>query len=279
MDVRKYFSILLLLAIPATADEIRVASFHASQLSLQSDIAGVADRLQAYDFVAIQDLRDLAAVDELLATLFRRSDFFKILPSQPSGEDGARYAFAWRDRSIKIISPGSFLGNNPSRRPVYATFRAGNFDFVAVNYQSATTATVAADSLLQDAHTQLKEILPDEHDLLLFASFSHVAPELAALDPIFPLDNIVSINGDGVHANIYLSTVNTREHSGTSGIDDFDATAFNNDVEKAVRVSQQRPVWAIFSTDAPDDDGPDLTPPSPVLEQNWAHIKAARPIP
>ena len=98
MDLRKYFYVLLLLTLPATAEEIRVASFHASQLSLESDIAGVADRLQAYDFVAIKDLRDLAAVDELLAVLFRRSDFFKILPSQPSGDDGARYAFAWRDR-------------------------------------------------------------------------------------------------------------------------------------------------------------------------------------
>lgn len=279
MDVRKYFSILLLLVLPAAADEIRVASFHASQLSLQSDIAGVADRLQAYDFVAIQDLRDLAAVDELLATLFRRSDFYKILPSQPSGDDGARYAFAWRDRSVKIVSPGSFLGNNPSRRPVYATFRAGNFDFVAVNFQSPTTATAATDSLLQNAHTRLKEIFPDERDLLLFASFSHIAPELPALDPIFPLDNIVSISGEATHANIYLPTADTREHSGTSGIDFFDTSAFNGDSEKAARVSQQRPIWTTFSTDAPDDDGPGLTPPSPVLEQHWAHIKAARRIP
>jgi hypothetical protein len=276
MDLRKYFYVLLLLTLPATAEEIRVASFHASQLSLESDIAGVADRLQAYDFVAIQDLRDLAVVDELLAVLFRRSDFFKILPSQPSGDDGARYAFAWRDRSVKIVSPGSFLGNNPNRRPVYATFRAGNFDFVAVNFQTATTASAAVDSLLEDAYTQLNEAFPDERDILLFSSFSHPAPLLSVLNPLFPLDNSVSIHGSPNYANMYLSILNTREYTGTSGIDFFDTDAFAGDLEMASRVSFQRPIWATFNTDAADDDGPVITPPSPVLEQSWAHIKAAR---
>ena len=276
MDLRKYFYVLLLLTLPASAEEIRVASFHASQLSLESDLAGVADRLQAYDFVAIQDLRDLAAVDELLAVLFRRSDFFKILPSQPSGDDGARYAFAWRDRSVTIVSPGSFLGNNPNRRPVYATFRAGNFDFVAVNFQGATTASTAADSLLTDAYAQLNETFPDERDILLFSSFVHPAPQLSVLKPLFPLDNNVSINGAPTYANMYLSTLNTREYSGTSGIDFFDTTFFNGDLEMASRVSLQRPIWATFNTDTPDDDGPGITPPSPVLEESWAPIKAAR---
>ncbi len=279
MDFGKYFCVLLLLAAPTTAEEIRVASFHASQLSLQSDIAGVADRLQAYDFVAIQDLYDLAAVDELLATLFRRGDFFKILPSRPSGDDGAHYAFAWRDRSVQIVSPGSFLGTNASRRPVYAIFRANNFDFVAVNFQSATRANTAESKVLNDAYAQLLAALPDERDMLFFGSFSHAAPAMPALEAIFPLANPVSINGASAHANIFISTLYTREYTRASGVDRFDESNFAGDVAAARRVSLQRPVWATFDTSAPDDDGPGIAAPSPVLEQSWAPIKAARQLP
>ncbi|MFT5087593.1 MAG: hypothetical protein ACI906_000681 [Candidatus Latescibacterota bacterium] len=280
MDLRKYFCIFLLIVTPISAQEIRVASFHASNLSLDSDLAGIADRLQAYDFIAIQDLRDLAAVDELLATLFRRSDFFKILPSQPSGDDGVRYAFAWRDRSVQIVSPGSFLGSNEERRPVYALFRAENFDFAAVNFQSATTATAASeDNLLDAAYAQLNQQLPDERDIIFFGSFTHAAPHLSGVEPIFPRDSPTSIKGDSTHANIYISNLHTREYSGRSGIDFFDEAAFANDLEAASRVSFMRPVWADFTTSNPDDDGPGISAPSPVRAAHWAHIKAARSAP
>jgi|GEM_PF-1490397 len=279
MDVRKYFCILLLFAAPLSAEEIRVASFYASNLSPNSDLEGVADRLQNYDFVAIQDLRDLAAVDELLAILFRRSDFFKILPSQPSGSDGARYAFAWRDRSVKIVSPGSFLGTSAERRPVYALFRAGHFDFAAVNFQSATSAAASEAKQLDDAFAQLGLDLADERDLILFGSFTHPAPELSRLAPLFPRDHSISLRGDPIHANIYFSNLHTREYAGANGIDSFDETAFANDVDAAIRVSRQRPIWATFTTDSPDDDGAGIPAPSPVIGHSWSHIKAARPAP
>ncbi len=75
---------------------------------------------------------------------------------------------------------------------------------------------------------------------------------------------------------MYLSILNTREYTGSSGIDFFDTDAFAGDLEMASRVSFQRPIWATFNTDAADDDGPGIIPPSPVLGQSWAHIKAAR---
>ena len=157
---------LLLSALSATAQPLRVTSFHASELSLDSNLEGVADIIQQYDFAAIQDLRDLAAADQLLAILFRRGDFFKVLPSQPSAADETRYAFAWRDRRVQILAPGSFLDIGAERRLVYAAFRAGDFDFVALNYQTRAPAASAAAELEQ-AYQDMRQRLPEEGDILL----------------------------------------------------------------------------------------------------------------
>ena len=43
-----------------------MASFHISQFTQESDIERIADIVQQYGMVAIQDLRDLAAADALL---------------------------------------------------------------------------------------------------------------------------------------------------------------------------------------------------------------------
>ena len=66
MKLRLCYLFRLLAAIPATSQSLRVASFHISQFIQESDIERIADILQQYGMVAIQDLRDLAAADALL---------------------------------------------------------------------------------------------------------------------------------------------------------------------------------------------------------------------
>jgi hypothetical protein len=65
MKLRLCYLFLLLAAITATSQSLRVASFHISQFTLKSDIELIADILQQYRMVAIQDLLDLAAADAL----------------------------------------------------------------------------------------------------------------------------------------------------------------------------------------------------------------------
>tara|TARA_B100000674_G_scaffold497951_1_gene533735 strand:- start:991 stop:1347 length:357 start_codon:yes stop_codon:yes gene_type:complete len=66
MKLRLCYLFLLLATIPATSQSLRVASFHISQFTQESDIERIADIVQQYGMVAIQDLRDLAAADTLL---------------------------------------------------------------------------------------------------------------------------------------------------------------------------------------------------------------------
>ncbi len=261
---------LLLSALSATAQPLRVTSFHASELSLNSDLEGVADIIQQYDFAAIQDLRDLAAADQLLAILFRRGDFFKVLPSQPSAADETRYAFAWRDRRVQILAPGSFLDIGAERRPVYAAFRAGDFDFVALNYQTRAPAASAATELEQ-AYQDMLQRLPEEGDILLFTSLAEPTPSPAPLRNALPLDVPVALDGSGASANIYLVDALTREFTGVHGVDFFDQ--HSEDAQAVEGISQRRPVWAEFTTDGGDDDGPGIALPSAVEGQTWGRAK------
>lgn len=273
MNVGACFLALLLSALSAAAQPLRVASFHASGLSLDSDLEGAADIIQQYDFAAIQDLRDLAAADGLLAILFRRGDFFKILPSQPSGSDETRYAFAWRDRRVQILAPGSFLDIGAERRPVYAAFRAGDFDFVALNYQTRAPATSAAAEL-EKAYQHMRQRLPEEGDVLLFASLAEATASTAPLHNALPLDAPVALDGSAASANIYLVKSLTSEFNGVGGVDFFDRRSA--DSQSAQRISLLRPVWAEFITDGGDDDGPGIALPSAVTGQTWGRAKVGQ---
>ncbi len=273
MNVGTCCLVLLLSSLSATAQPLRIASFHASGLSLDSDLEGVADIIQQYDFAAIQDLRDLAAADGLLAILFRRGDVFKVLPSQPSGADQVRYAFAWRDRRVQILAPGAFLDIGAERRPVYATFRAGDFDFVALNYQTRAPAASAATEL-EKAYQSMRQRLPDEGDVLLFASLAEPTPSAAPLHNALPLDIPVALDQSGASANIYLVNALTREFTGVHGVDFFDQRS--EDPQAAARISQLRPVWAEFAPDGGDDDGPGIALPSAIEDQTWGRAKTRR---
>ncbi len=265
--------LLLLTALPVSAQSIRVASFHISDLSTASNLERVADLIQQYDLVAIQDVSDLAAADQLLAILFRRGDFFKILPSQPSGDDPIRYAFAWRDRSVQILAPGSFIDIDAARRPVFAAFRAGDLDFVAVNYQTTAPAQQASEEL-DRAYRHMRKHRPDEGDVLIFASLAQPTQPAPPLLPALPLDSPVPLDGSQGSANIYLSMEQTREFTGAHGVDRFDQGADESDSPDLSAVSQRRPVWIELATGKGDDDGPGIEPPSAVVPQSWGRTKA-----
>lgn len=272
MKLRLCYLFLLLAAIPATSKPLRVASFHVSQFTQESDIERIADIVQQYDMVAIQDLRELAAADALLATLFRRGDFFKILPSNPSGAQGARYAFAWRDRRIQLIAPGTFIKMESEYKPVYATFRAGDFDFIALIYKTTSPAAKASMELVE-AYQNVRDSMADEGDVLLFSSLAEPTPVPMPLMPIVRLDSPVALDRSSAHANIYIADHLTKEYTGGYVIDSFEQDLSD---DEAMRVSQRRPVWAEFTTDSGDDDGRGIPLPSAVDRQTWGRLKALK---
>ena len=234
MKLRYCYLFLLLAAIPAASQPLRPASFHVSEFSGESDIERIADIVQQYDMVAIQDLRDLAAADALLA-LFRRGDFFKVLAFKPIEHRRNALRVCWRDRSVQLIAPGSFLEIDSEYRPVYATFRAGNFDFIAVIYQTASPAAQASKELMETYH-KARETLADEGDVLLFSSLAEPTPVPAPLTPIVPLDAPVALDGSSAHANIYIAAYLTGEYSGNYAIDSFELNLPDADAQ---RVSQK----------------------------------------
>lgn len=272
MNLHLCYTFLLIAAFPAASQPLRAASFHVSEFTRESDIERIADIVQQYDIVAIQDLRELAAADELLATLFRRGDFFKILPSNPSGPDATRYAFAWRDRRVQLITPGSFLEVDWEPRPVYAIFRAGDFDFVALNYQTMSPPEQAASQLIE-AYEQTRKKIAEEGDVLVFASLAEPTPVQNPLTPILPLNTPVAFEGRSAHSNIYIATHLTKEFNGSYAVDPFEQRLSSGDSQQIARISGLRPVWAEFALDGGDDDGPGIPFPSAIAHQTWGRLK------
>ncbi|MEE2726255.1 MAG: hypothetical protein VX792_04215 [Candidatus Latescibacterota bacterium] len=95
---------------------------------------------------------------------------------------------------MQLIAPGSFLEIDSEYRPVYATFQAGDFDFIAVIYQTASPAVQASKELVETYH-KARETLADEGDVLLFSSPAEPTPVTAPLTPIVPLDAPVALTG------------------------------------------------------------------------------------
>ena len=72
--------------------EIRLASFYAGEISVDSNLERIADIIQLFDLVAIQGLRETESIDPLVSILSRRGDYYKFLVSNPTGNNGRRYA-------------------------------------------------------------------------------------------------------------------------------------------------------------------------------------------
>ena len=88
--------------------------------------------MQQYDTIAIQYLRNLAAADALQ------------------------------------IAPGTLLEIVSEYKPVYVTFQANSFDFIAFAYQT-TPPTAQASMELVENYQNVRDTLTDEGDVLPFS--------------------------------------------------------------------------------------------------------------
>lgn len=94
------------------------------------------------------------------------------------------------------------------------------------------------------------------------------------LTPLFTGAVRTTISDASLYDIIWLDPQYTSEYTGQSGVDRYDETAFAGDDRAAsLAVSDHRPVWAVFRTDGPDDDGPGV--PVAVPQRTWGQVKDA----
>jgi len=265
--------------------ELRLASWNVRIFSTGSrddaELALIADRLEPYDLVAIQELRDQEVVDRTLQLLADRGHRFQAVVSEPVGRGvKERYAFLYRPGKVQPLGAERLYPDPDDafiREPVWVTFRAGEFDFTLVTIHSIfgdTKRERRAEALrLDDIYQLVQGADSDEQDVMILGDFnlppddSGFAELAALLTPLFTGEIRTTISDASLYDNIWFDPAYVREWTGERGVDRFDETAFGNDDEAASRaVSDHRPIWATFRTDQ-DDDGSEAA--AAAAETTW----------
>jgi competence ComEA-like helix-hairpin-helix protein len=269
--------------------ELRLASWNIRIFSTRSrtnaELARIADRLQPYDLVAIQDLRDEEVIDRTLQLLADRGHRFRAVISPPVGRGvKERYAFLYRPAKVQVLGPERLYPDPDDafiREPFWASFRSGQFDFTLVTIHSIfgdSKRERRAEALrLDDIYQLVQRADPDEQDVMILGDFnlppddSGFAELAELLTPLFTGEIRTTISDASLYDNIWFDPAYVREWTGERGVDRFDETAFGNDDEVASRaVSDHRPIWATFRTDQ-NDDGSGVA--TAAAETTWRKVK------
>ncbi|NKB72492.1 MAG: hypothetical protein GKR89_35900 [Candidatus Latescibacteria bacterium] len=257
----------------AEPGQIAVGTFNIRMFSNNSrddrELALIADRLQPFDLVALQEVRDTVVVGRTVKLLGQRGQAFQSMISPPVGNrHKERYAFLWRGDQVTVLEQGTLYLDVDDvflREPYFARFQAGSFDFALVTlhaiYGQHIRQRRAEAQHLDRVFQAVQTRYPDEGDILFLGDFNLPPndPALAGLaqqlTPLFTGPVRTTISDRSLYDHIWIDPLQVLEFTGRTGMDRFDEYAFANDDKAAsLAVSDHRPVWAAFKTEGPDDD-------------------------
>ena len=258
------FAILFFALLDASHAGIRLASFYVGETSEDSNVERIADLIQLNDFVAIQGLRETKIIDALINQLFLRGDFYKFVASRPTDKNGRRYAFVWRDKTIKISALPTFRYAQFEHQALVATFRSNNFHFTAINFLSFSTEE-NKPKLLKLYNESLIES-DDELDVIFFTALpTKTLPDLTPLIQVIPKHRHDLKAMDQLFPAIYLNMEKTLEFTGNAQQADSRKLIFNsNNNPSLVRFG-----WAEFENDLIVND----PTPSVIKNHTWGKTK------
>lgn len=228
----------------------------------------IADVIRNFDMVVLQGLQDGRVPNRLKVIL----DPGWSMAIAAIGEGGqSLYAIYWRTEGSESGGSGAVTISEVdqlSRVPFFNQFKVGQFDFVIVTVHSDygdTKAEPRAEAALMDEVYQWTRDLyasyGDEADIILVGGFN-LEPADEGFDglrtlatPLSTGDVRTTVTETGLYDNIWLTEATQPEYTGEWGVYRFDQISFeNNDAAAALAVSDHRPVWAVFSTTADDDE-------------------------
>lgn len=254
---------------------VTVASFNIRIFSNTSrndqELGYIADILDDYDIIAIQELRDEKVLQRTISILNNRGREYGYDISAPVGKEvKERYAFLYRKDKVKEIYPGKLYKKTKDefiREPFYATFKANNFDFTLI------TVHILFGANEKERRPEIKELAkvynkvqaedPKEQDILLCGDFNFPPTDVGFNDlkaiPTMafliapPAKTIIS--DTNLYDNFWFQKKFVQEYTGISGVNKYDESMFGNDDKKAKEaVSDHRPIWAKFEITKKDDD-------------------------
>lgn len=256
----------------ASGDSILlIASFNIRIFSDRSrddeELKQICGLLKEYDFIAIQEARDIDVLDRAVRMLF--SEFglmYEYVASDGVGRGSHKelYVFLFRKEAVQYMDVGAVIPDPVDyfiREPYYALFKAGNFDFYAINihliYGDKKSDRLQEARLLDDVYRHVQS-LDSENDVLLMGDFN-LGPEDDYLSELRGIENMLYANNepstiaDRLYDNIWFQSSYTQEFI-DSGVYKFDEDLYDDDDRKAsLAVSDHRPLWARFDSSRDDD--------------------------
>lgn len=263
------FAALWVFTPPAGADEpFTLATWNVRFLSNGSrddaELTLIAQIISRYEFVALQEARDTAVLDRLLAML----PDYTYLASPPVGRGvSERYAFFYRPARVSVVAPAALCPDPDDRfirEPFVGHFRVDQFDFTVITIHVIFGDSVAERrtevSALATVVAAVDEHNGPENDVLLVGDFNLPADDpawtLARYEPLVAAHIPTTISDRSSYDNIWYSPAATTEILPEVSIYRFDEHLFANDDRAAsLAVSDHRPVRARFVTTV-DDDAP-----------------------
>ena len=256
-------------------DGITIASFNIRIFSNNSrsdaELAKIADLLQNYDVIAIQELRDEQVLGRTAEILRQRGIEYGYEVNNPVGRGvKERYAFLYRRDRVQLLHAGRLYQEQHDefiREPFYATFDSGEFDFtlltIHVLFGDSEAERRPEIEELASVYQAVQDADPAEQDVILMGDFNFPPDDegFSNLKAVPTMTFLIAppakttISDTSLYDNFWFQSQHVREYVGRAGVERYDETMFNNDDHVASKaVSDHRPIWAKFRITGPDDD-------------------------
>lgn len=252
--------------------ELHLATFNIRIFSDKSrsdeELDKIVSLLKGFDLVAIQELRDTRVLERTKTKLNEETKAqWRYEASEPVGRGvKERYAFLYRSDRVLLKEAGRLVddvGNRFIRKPYYATFKAGFFDFTLLTIHALYKSKDAPERKGEfDALAKIFSSLHDnnggETDIILLGDFNDppthgrfaAVMAIPGMRCLFQPPLKTTISDDSLYDNICFEKQHVSVFLEKQGVVNFDEAMFNNNDDAAkLAVSDHRPVWAVFATD------------------------------
>lgn len=253
---------------------IRIASFHLGRFDeakwANPRVREVLMRLiPRFDLLAVQGIRGknrgalIRMVEQLNAIVgpSGRVYDFAVCPTQNRDALEHYSAFLFDRNRIEVDrSTVHFVEDRLGRfrtKPLVGSFRARGpdpseaFTFTLINVETDPEHTAAELELLAAAYRAVRDLRPDEDDLILLGDLQCDDHHLGPLDKLLGVAPLVSgvpstVRGTQLLDNILLDRQATREFTGRVEVVDL-LREFELTMPAATAISDHLPIWAEFS--------------------------------
>ncbi|MBW2968618.1 endonuclease/exonuclease/phosphatase family protein [Candidatus Woesearchaeota archaeon] len=252
---------------------ITIASFNIRKFSDTSrndeELDKITEVLKQFDLIAVQEIiGDVKILNRTVEMLAKKGKKYNFVVSEPMGNvQKERYAFLFNKKLTLVGKPKIYYDKYDKfiREPYFASFKSGEFDFdiftVHILYGDNAYDREPEMRQIANVYSYYQENDAVENDLILTGDFN-TRPWDDNFDYIWAIPNVKVVIRDGestigkygnLYDNIIFTESSTQEYTGLNRIYTFDKILELEQEEARNKVSDHRPVYAVFCTGEDDD--------------------------